>query len=92
MSAEQSDLFGQRIGYMPTAPRVSIEHWIARRLGRPDLLAGVTTPEERRERIRAAILTGQHAEAIAGKREGAACLTWREVWAELYGTPLTGPG
>ena len=68
MSAEQSDLFGQRIGYMPTAPRVSIEHWIARRLGRPDLLSGTTTHDERRERIRQAILHGQHEEAIAGKR------------------------
>lgn len=92
MSAEQSDLFGQRIGYMPTAPRVSIEHWIARRLGRPDLLSGTTTHDERRERIRQAILHGQHEEAIAGKRRDAACETWGELFARLYGGPLEGPG
>lgn len=88
MSAEQSDLFGQRIGYMPTAPRVSIEHWIARRLGRPDLLAGVTTPEERRERVRGVILERQMAEAIAGKREGQPCETWRDLYLRLYGEAL----
>lgn len=75
---------------IPAAPRASIEHWIARRLGRLDLLSGTTTADERRERIRQAILTGQHEEAIAGKRGGAACETWGELFARLYGEDLTG--
>lgn len=73
---------------MPNGPRASIEYWIAKRLGQPDLIAGVTTADDRRERIRRAILDSQHEEAIAGKRKDAACETWGELFARLYGEPL----
>lgn len=74
--------------HMPPGPTIATESWIARRLNRPELFGGVTTADERRERVRAAILAGRMAEAIAGKCEGEACETWREVFARVYGEPL----
>lgn len=70
---------------MPAGPTIATESWIARRLRRPDLFAGLTTPDERRERVRAAILDGRMAEAIAGKRAGQPAETWRELFARVYG-------
>lgn len=73
---------------MPTGPTLATEAWIARRLHRPDLFAGVTTAEERRERVRAAILDGRMAEAIAGKRRDASCESWSQLFHRVYGEPL----
>jgi hypothetical protein len=86
----QPDLF--TLGYqpMPPGPTIATETWIARRLQRPDLFAGVTTPDERRERIRQVIVDGRMAMAIAGKRAGQPAETWREVFERVYGVPLVG--
>lgn len=73
---------------MPIGPTIATETWIARRLRRPDLFAGVTTPDDRRERVRAAILEGRMAEAIAGKRTGQSAETWRELFGRIYGQAL----
>lgn len=73
---------------MPPGPTTAVESWIARRLDRPDLFAGVTTAEERRERVRAAILEGRMEEAVAGRRAGYGCETWRETFERVYGQPL----
>jgi hypothetical protein len=73
---------------MPPGPTIATEAWIARRLQRPDLLAGVTTPDERRERVRQAIVDGRMAMAVAGKRAGQPAETWREVFERVYGQPL----
>jgi hypothetical protein len=73
---------------MPPGPTIATETWIARRLQRPDLFAGVTTPDERRERVRQAIVDGRMAMAVAGKRAGQSAETWREVFERVYGQPL----
>lgn len=73
---------------MPPGPTIAVESWIARRLGRPDLFAGVTTADERRERVRQAILDARATHAIAGKRKVGGCLTWADLFAEQYGQPL----
>lgn len=76
---------------MPAGPTLATETWIARRLRRPDLFAGVTTADDRRERVRAAIVDGRMAEGIAGKRRDASCETWSDLFARVYGEPLTKP-
>lgn len=73
---------------MPQGPTIATETWIARRLRRPDLFAGVTTPDERRERVRAAILDGRMSEGIAGRRQGHECETWRQLFERIYSQPL----
>lgn len=83
-----ADLFTLRHEPMPAGPTIATEVWIARRLNRPDLFAGVTAPDERRERVRQAILDGRMTEAIAGKRKGEACETWRELFTRVYAEPL----
>lgn len=69
-------------------PTTQVETWIAWRIGRPDLFAGITTPDERRERVRMAILDRGMAEAIAGRREGHPCETWSALFTRVYGVPL----
>ena len=69
-------------------PTTQVETWIAWRIGRPDLFAGVTTPDERRERVRTVILDRGMAEAIAGRREGHPCETWSALFTRVYGVPL----
>lgn len=73
---------------MPAGPTIATEAWIARRLRRPDLFAGVTTADDRRKRVRDAIVEGRMAEAIAGKRAGQSAETWRELFERIYGQPL----
>lgn len=86
----QADLFTVRYEPMPQGPTIATETWIARRLRRPDLFAGVTTPDERRERVRAAIVDGRLEMAIAGKRAGQAAETWSDLYRRLYGQSLDG--
>lgn len=84
----QLDLYRAPGDPMPPGPTIATEVWIAHRLRRPDLYAGVTTPDERRERVRQAITDGRMAMAIAGKRTGQPAETWREVFERVYGVPL----
>ena len=68
-------------------PAVKVESWICDRL-RKDLFAGLTTPDERRERLRQEILGRDMADAIAGKRKGESAETWAELFERLHGMPL----
>lgn len=70
------------------APLV-VELWMARRLGLPfSWDAGITTAEDRRELIRAAILEQHRALSIAGKRPGQPAETWKALFERLYHQPL----
>lgn len=69
------------------APLV-VEAWMARKLGLPlSWDGGVTTREERRERIRAAILERGVADAVAGNAKGRG-ETWRGLFRRVYGEGL----
>ena len=57
--------------------KLVIEAWMARKLGMPMSWAGgVTTREDRRERIRAEIIKQSRESAIAGNRTGQSPETW----------------
>lgn len=71
-------------------PTTQVETWIAWRIGRPDLFAGVTTPDERRERVRSAIVNDCLSDAIVGRRPGHPCETWTDLFTRVYGQPLHG--
>jgi hypothetical protein len=65
------------------------EAWMARRLELPlDWDAGVTTAEQRREKIRAAIVDQQRDLSIAGKRKGQPAETWKALFERVYRVPL----
>jgi hypothetical protein len=67
------------------ADKLVIEAWMARKLGLPlSWDGGVTTREERRERIRAAILEQQREGAVAGRRHGQPCETWAQLFLRVY--------
>jgi hypothetical protein len=70
-------------------PAVQVEAWIARRLREPTLFDGITTPDERRERVRALIERKQMHLAIAGKREGEKCETWVDLFERVYQQPFS---
>lgn len=65
------------------------EAWMARRLRLPlDWDSGVTTAEQRREKIRAAIVTEGRALSLAGKRKGNQGETWKSLFERVYRIPL----
>lgn len=65
------------------------EAWMARKLELPlDWDAGVTTAEQRREKIRIAIVEQQRALSIAGKRKGQPAETWKALFQRVYRKPL----
>lgn len=69
--------------------KLVVEAWMARKLGMPlSWDGGVTTREDRRERIEAAINEQQRAYAIAGKRPGHPAETWKQLYERVYGRPL----
>jgi hypothetical protein len=69
--------------------KLVIEAWMARKLGMPMSWAGgVTTREERRERIRAEIIEQDREYAIAGKRTGQSPETWGQLFQRVYGQPV----
>jgi hypothetical protein len=68
-------------------PSITVEIWLLRKLAKLDLLDGVTTAEERCERVRARILELGLADLPAGRRNGKDHV-WRSLFAELYGCPL----
>jgi hypothetical protein len=73
---------------LPAGPAVAVEEWIVQRLREPTLFDGVTTADERKQRVRAAILGRDAAAAIAGKRPDASCETWTDLFQRVYGEPL----
>lgn len=70
------------------AATAQVETWIARRLGEPGLFAGVTTADERRERVRELIVSRQLHLAIAGRNPQGKPETWAALFARVYGRPL----
>ena len=69
--------------------RVVVEAWMAQRLGLPmSWDAGVTTCEDRREKIRAAILAKGLANDVAGKRPNKTPETWAQLFQRVYGRQL----
>lgn len=71
-----------------TFPAVWIEVWIARRLASPQLFAGLTTPQDRRQRVRDELVGRGLEDTIAGQRAGETCETWQALFARVYGEPL----
>lgn len=68
---------------------VIVELWLARRLGLPlNWAAGVTTRDQRRDRIRAAILAKGLANDVAGKRPNKTPETWAQLFQRVYGRQL----
>jgi len=67
-------------------PCLEIELWIAQRIGHPDLFAGITTSESRRERLRQALLPlkDQH----AGKGKSGQAESFGELYKRIYGRSL----
>lgn len=66
------------------------EAWMARKLELPlSWAAGVTTAEQRKERIRAAIREQGREYAIAGKRPGQPAETWGALFERVYGEPFS---
>lgn len=72
--------------------RLVVEAWMARRLGMPlSWDGGVTTREDRRERIRAEIIRQGRECAVAGKRPKQAAETWGQLFHRVYGQPVNAP-
>lgn len=63
------------------------EQWLGKKLGLADFNTGVTTSEERRERIRAAIIDSGLAEAECFTKDGRA-QSYAEAFRNTYGSPL----
>lgn len=72
-----------------TTPTVQVESRIAYRLREPTLFDGITTAEERRERVRQLIERRQLHMAIAGRSPSGKTETWAELFARVYGEPVT---
>jgi hypothetical protein len=67
---------------------VIVELWLARRLGLPlSWAAGVTTRDQRRDKIRAAILDRNLADAVAGNAKGKP-ETWAQLFQRVYRQPI----
>ena len=67
---------------------VIVELWLARRLGLPlSWAAGVTTRDQRRETIRAAIFDRNLADAVAGNAKGKP-ETWAQLFQRVYRQPI----
>jgi hypothetical protein len=73
-----------------TDPATHVESWLCRRLQEPTLFDGITTPEERRERVRALIERRQLHLAIAGGTNAGKPETWAELFERVYGEPVDG--
>lgn len=70
------------------APSISEEVWLCKRLGKIDLFDGTITVADRRERLRAWLLTHHYGDAFVGRRGGRE-ETWRELFERMYGEPLS---
>lgn len=70
-------------------PTPTEEAWLAKKLGlRHRLFEGVTTPEIRRERVRAAILEQGLADVVAGGESRGRPETWRALFRRLFQVDL----
>ena len=66
---------------------VLTELWIAKHLGNRALFAGVTTPTDRRERVRKEILMRKLERAQAGVRKNRP-ESWSQLFERVYGEKL----
>ena len=62
---------------------LTAELWLARRLPCPALFDGITTTEERRERVRRELLDRGIADQVVGRRSGQP-ETWSSLFRRLY--------
>jgi len=70
-------------------PSVAQEVWLARRLGDATFAEGVTSAEERRERLRRRIVeSGRAGEHIGRSAVDGTELTFAAMFERLYGVPL----
>lgn len=75
------------------ADKLVVEAWMARKLGLSlGWDGGITTSEDRRERIRAAILQQQRQGSIAGRQTGQPCETWAQLFQRVYGQSINPTG
>jgi len=73
---------------IPAGPAVEVEAWLLQRMSAPTLFDGVTTAEQRRERVRE-FLTERHLDlAIAGGGQRGKPETWSALFERVYGEPL----
>ena len=68
-------------------PALNDELWIAKHLGNRALFAGVTTPADRRERVRKEIILRKLERAQAGVRKNRP-ETWQQLFERVYQLPL----
>ena len=75
---------------MHRASRVNAEAWLIYRLGKlaKHIEDGVTTPEIRRDRLRALLIRERLEMAIAGRGEGGKPETFARVFERIFGEPL----
>jgi hypothetical protein len=85
----------KRVSPIPTTGQhrrdTELEAWLCERLNLPNLFAGVTSTETRRDRLKVVLLERGLTESIAGRHEGKP-ITWRALFAKLYNTELTTKG
>lgn len=62
----------------------TIDHWFAKRLGKPNLFTGLTDADIRRDRIREEILRQGCADDRLGKNRLGEEETFREAFARLF--------
>ncbi len=72
-----------------TLVNLPAELWLANRLKQhgPDVFQGLTTREDRMQRIRSAITSNQLSSVVVGKKDGKP-ETYAECFQRLYGEPL----
>jgi hypothetical protein len=65
------------------------EYWFAKRLNRFDLFAGITTLDDRIERVRREILSRNLADVELGRKRGKV-ETYSQGFERAFGQPLEG--
>lgn len=73
---------------IPAGPAPYVEAWLVQRLKVPLMFQGVTTAEQRRERVRAHIVEHQLELSIAGGNVQGKAETWSALFERIYGEPL----
>jgi hypothetical protein len=64
------------------------EAWICKRLGLPELFAGVTSTEIRRDRLKVVLIERELTESVAGRADGKP-VKWRDLFKQLYHVDLS---
>jgi hypothetical protein len=73
----------------PTMESLNDEAWLAKMLGKPvEVFDGLTTPEIRRDRVRAAIISSGCQDKTAARTRSGRPLTFAKVFKRIYHEPL----